>query len=166
MTRQCSDASFLKAASRQLLRCAGIAALLWCSSAKADPALSNTAAFEQADAASFYNLDACGDSLDGRTFRRALLEKFLDCPFNAEARTRFARWSQAEQRHSRELMAKVVDANGGLPERLPGMTQTCHEQLSSPAVTQLRSTLQKYAAGEITATAVLPAACDASSIEP
>ncbi len=150
----------------RLLCCVSITALLSFGTAKADPALVITSAFEHADAASFYNLDACGDSLDGRLFRRALLEKFMDCPFSDEARTRFARWSQAELRHSRELMAKVVDDVGGLPERLPGMTETCHEQLSSPAIMQLRSTLQHYAAGEITAAAVLPAACDASSVEP
>lgn len=150
----------------RLLWCLGLAALLPFSSSKADPALVNTAAFEHADAASFYNLDACGDSLDGRLFRRALMEKFLDCPFSDEARTRFGRWSQAEQRHSRDVMAKVVDDNGGLPERLPGMTETCHEQLTSPDITQLRSRLQSYATGETTAAAVLPAPCDASSIEP
>ena len=134
--------------------------------AQAQPSLTDTAAFEQADAASFYNLDACGDSLDGRLYRRALLEKFLDCPFSTEARARFARWSQAQQRHSRELMAKVVDDTGGLPSRLPGMAQTCQEHLSSPAVTELRATLQQYSAGELTAAALLPAACDAPSMEP
>ena len=150
----------------RLVACTGFAVLLSFGVAKADASLTNTAAFEEADAASFYNLDACGDSLDGRLYRRALMQKFLDCPFSDESRLRFARWSRAQQRHASAVMAKAVETVGGLPARLPGMAQTCHEHLSAPAVTQLRAALQRYDDGEITAAAVLPAACDASSLEP
>ena len=150
----------------RLFACASILAVLSFGAAKAEPSLTDTGAFERANVASYYNLDACGDSLDGRLYRRALQERFLNCPFTDESRAHYARWSQAEFRHSRELMAKVIDDNGGLPERLPGRSQTCHEQLDTPAAAHLRESLQKYAGGQISAATVLPAACDASSVDP
>ncbi len=133
---------------------------------RAEEALTDTRAFEHAAATSFYGFDACGDGLDGRLYRRALMDKFRHCPFSDAARARFADRVQAQQRVSRAKLDQVIDENGGLPVQLPGMDRTCHEQLASPDHQRLHEALQKYASGDLGAEAVLASPCDAATIEP
>ncbi len=93
-----------------------------------------TRAFETAYAASFYEFDACGDGLSGRSYRRALSEKVAQCPFPAEVKQRFVLRAAAQRQKSAKAMAKLIEDNGGLPVRLDGMTRTCREQSETAGV--------------------------------
>jgi hypothetical protein len=126
----------------------------------------STAAFEKAYAESFYQFDACGDGIAGRIFRTALTEKLKQCPFSAEAKTRFRAHSAAQRRQSSQAMAKMIEQNGGLPVRLDGMTRTCHEQMDSPEYRAVRSRLDDFAAGKSGPEAVVTQPCDAAEITP
>jgi hypothetical protein len=128
--------------------------------------LERTDAFDKAYAASFYEFDACGDGIAGRIYRSALTAKLRACPFSAGAKQRFRTRSVAQQRKSRDVMAKLIEDNGGLPVRLEGMTRTCHEQFDSPEYRQVRGRLDDYAAGKVGPDAVVTAGCDAVEIRP
>ena len=135
--------------------------------AKADEApLQRTTAFEQAYGASFYQFDACGDEVAGRDFRKALVEKLKQCPFSEDAKQRAEVRFAAQRQISRRAMDKLIDDHGGLPSRLPGMTQNCREQLESPAYRQVRLRLDAYAAGRSGPDPVVPQPCDATEITP
>ena len=123
-------------------------------------------AFQNAYATSFYGFDACGDQLAGRMFRDALNAKLARCPFPAEARAQFRRWSAAQRARSADARDKLIEEHGGLPVQLEGMTNTCHEQRSSPAYVALRDKLERYRQGEIGIDAVIPEPCDADTIAP
>lgn len=128
--------------------------------------LEHTDAFDKAYAASFYQFDACGDGVAGRIYRSALTEKLRQCPFSADARKRFQLRSAAQRRKSSQLMAKLIEDNGGLPVRLEGMTRTCREQIDSPEYRQVRSRLDDYVAGKAGPDAVIAEPCDAAEITP
>jgi len=152
-----------------LLMLAGAATGL--AAAKADDAakptiLERTDAFDRAYAASFYDFDACGDGIAGRIYRKALTEKLTQCPFSSDAKKRFQMRSAAQRRKSSQVMAKLIDDNGGLPVRLEGMTRTCREQIDSPEYRQVRGELDAYAAGKAGPDAVVAQPCDAPEITP
>ena len=130
------------------------------------PALDHPDAFEHAFAVSSYSLDACGDPLAGRVFRRALVEKFAHCPFSPEARSRFQQRIRAQQAKTREAMESMIEQHGGLPVQLDGMPMTCHEQQASDGYKQFRSLLDRYAQGSLPAEAVIAAPCDAPDLAP
>lgn len=135
--------------------------------ASADPGtLERTNAFDQAYAASFYQFDACGDGIAGRIYRNALTEKLKQCPFSADARKRFLSRSAAQRRKSSQIMAKMIEDNGGLPNRLQGMTRTCHQQADSAEYRAVRSRLNDFSAGQAGPDTVVPQACDAAEIAP
>jgi hypothetical protein len=134
--------------------------------AQSPPALEDPAAFERGFAVSLYQFDACGDPLAGRIFRRALVERFVHCPFSAAARDRYQRRTRAEMALVRDKMAAMIEANGGLPRELAGMSTTCHGQQASESYRAFRALLERYAAGGVAAEAVIPAACDAADILP
>ena len=79
------------------------------------PALSQPDAFERAIATSSHTFDACGDPLAGRVFRRALAERFAQCPFTAEAQSRFQQRTRTQQEKSRRIIAKMLETHGDLP---------------------------------------------------
>ena len=143
-----------------------LAAVLSLGTARADELLTDISAFEQADAASFYQFDACGDGLSGKAFRQALRDKFAHCPFDPAARAAFARRMQLQQRKSSALLAQLIDQHSGLPVQLDGMAQTCHEQRGSPQYGRVQAALAQYGRGEASAESVLPGACDAGEITP
>lgn len=128
--------------------------------------LERTNAFDQAYAASFYQFDACGDGIAGRIYRTALTEKLKQCPFSADATKRFLSRSAAQRRKSSQIMAHMIEDNGGLPNRLQGMTRTCHEQANSAEYRAVRSRLIDFSAGRAGPDAVVPQACDAAEIAP
>jgi hypothetical protein len=132
----------------------------------ADAPQTDTAAFEYAQAMSFYGFDGCGDGVTGRLFRRALADKFAHCPFTPAARTRYAERARAQQTKSSDLMRHIIDTNGGMPVKLDGMTRTCREQIDSSDYQHLRGLLEQYSRGEVTADAIFPAPCDAKSLIP
>lgn len=123
-------------------------------------------AFERALATSAYLFDACGDPLAGRMFRQALAERFAQCPFTPEARSRFQQYTRGQLAKSRQMVESMVESHGGLPVRLDGMTMTCHEQQASDKYRQFREQLDLYSNGGLTAEAVISAPCDAADIAP
>jgi hypothetical protein len=125
-----------------------------------------TRAFETAYAASFYQFDACGDGLSGRSYRRALSEKVAHCPFPPDVKTRFVQRAAAQRQKSAELLARLIETNGGLPVRLDGMTRTCREQSETAEYQAIRTRLDEFAAGKAAADTVVPQACDAAEISP
>ncbi len=146
-------------------------ALLLCGPASAQappagPALEHPEAFEQAYAISTYMFDACGDPLAGRMFRRALAERFAQCPFTPEARSRFQRRTRIQQAKSRQIMEELIETHGGLPVQLEGMSRTCHEQQADAGYRAFRERLDQYTQGGLAAGAVIAAPCDASEIMP
>ena len=130
------------------------------------PALSHPEAFERAFATSSYTFDACGDPLAGRLFRRALAERFAQCPFTAEAQSRFQKRTRIQQEKSRRMIAEMIESHGGVPMRLDGMAMTCHEQQADGGYRKLRERLDQYARGDLPAEAIITAPCDASEITP
>lgn len=129
-------------------------------------ALDRPEAFERAFAISSYSFDACGDTLGGRVFRRALVEKFSHCPFSPEARSRFREQTRAQQVKMRDKMDVMIAEHGGLPMQLDGMPMTCHEQQASDGYKRFHSLLEQYAEGGVPAEAVITAPCDAPDIAP
>nr|WP_294505697.1 hypothetical protein [uncultured Rhodopila sp.] len=125
-----------------------------------------TGAFETAYAASFYEFDACGDGLSGRTYRRALSEKVAHCPFPADVKQRFVQRAAAQRQKSAKAMAKLIEDNGGLPVRLEGMTRTCREQSETPEYQAIRARLDAFSVGKLGVDGVVAAACDAAEINP
>jgi hypothetical protein len=125
-----------------------------------------TQAFETAYAASFYEFDACGDGLSGRSYRRALSEKVAQCPFPADLKKRFVLRAAAQRQKSAKAMAKLIEDNGGLPVRLDGMTRTCREQSETPEYQAIRARLDAFSEGKIGVDGVVPAACDAAEVSP
>jgi hypothetical protein len=130
------------------------------------PALENPAAFERGFAVSLYQFDACGDALAGRMFRRALAERFAQCPFSPAARSHYQQHTRVEFQRVRERMKQLIEENGGLPRELVGMSTTCHAQQVSEGYRDFRALLERYQAGGATAEAVIPAACDAADVMP
>jgi hypothetical protein len=61
--------------------------------------LERTDAFEVAYGMSFH-IDACGDATTGQLYRQALVEKFENCPFSAEARRNVSSLEQPPLRPS------------------------------------------------------------------
>ncbi len=147
---------------------AGLLALALCGAAAppGGPALDHPEAFERAFATSSYTFDACGDPLAGRLFRRALTERFAQCPFTPEARSRFQQRTRIQLAKSRRMVEEMVETHGGLPMRLDGMSMTCHEQQADGEYRSLRERLDQYAQGGLPAEAVITAPCDAPEITP
>ncbi len=131
-----------------------------------DEAPDRTDAFEKAYAASFYEFDACGDGLAGRAYRIALSAKVKQCPFSADAKTRFVARAAAQRRKSSAMMAKLIEDNGGLPVRLEGMTRSCREQMDSAEYREIKTRLDAYAAGKASVDTVVTQPCDATDIAP
>lgn len=126
----------------------------------------HTEAFDRAYAVSFYTFDGCGDGLSGRIFRQALVERFNQCPFTTEAKQRFRQQSVAQRVKSGDVIEAMIEANGGMPVKLAGMTMTCHEQQASPDYQKLRTRLVRYLSALLKAQDIVPSSCDADTITP
>jgi hypothetical protein len=132
-----------------------------------EPALlERTDAFDKAYGASFYEFDACGDGIAGRIYRSALVDKLKQCAFSEAARKRFQLRATAQRRKSNQVMAKLIEDNGGLPMRLEGMTRSCREQFDSPEYRLVRSRLDDFSSGKLGSDAVITQPCDAPEITP
>ena len=131
-----------------------------------EPLLSNTEAFERGVSVSLYQFDACGDPLAGRMFRRALAERFAQCPFSPEAQARFQQRTRAAQAKARAIMSQTIETNGGLPHQLENMPTTCRQQQASEDYQSFRRKLEQYAAGSLVVGSILPARCDSTNILP
>ena len=123
-------------------------------------------AFEHSFAVSLYLFDACGDPLAGRMFRRALAEKFAQCPFSPAARTRYQQRTRAQQAKIRRTMEDLIESRGGLPVQLDGMSMTCRQQQTSTDYQLLRARLDAYAEARLPADGIITAPCDAPDMAP
>jgi uncharacterized protein with von Willebrand factor type A (vWA) domain len=123
-------------------------------------------AFDRAFAASFYTFDACGDAKYGLIFRKALAERFAQCPFSEKARQAHQRRIVLQAKKSRDHIKALIEETGGVPMRLPGMDQTCRERQAEPDYVAARARLDRYSDGELTLANLLPAGCDADVIAP
>ncbi len=132
--------------------------------AAAQTPLTDTHAFEYANALSYYGFDACGDGLGGRLYRQALAAKFAQCPFSPDARSNLAQRERLQAQKSRAAIARLIDEKGGLPVQLDGMNRTCREQAASPEYQALSANLQRFGAGQATAETVFPQDCGADSL--
>ncbi len=144
------------------MRLAFFASLALAVPAAAQQPLTDTAAFERADAESFWRFDACGDPLAGRMYRDALADRVRSCPFTSEAQARFVQRVRAQAKKSADMLQRLIDEHGGLPVQLDGMTRTCREQRDSAEYQALRASLEQERRGEAAPDAVFAAACDAA----
>ena len=142
-----------------------LALLLAGGAASAEP-LEDSRAFDRAVATSFYTFDACGDAKYGVIFRDALDARFAQCPFSDKARETHRRRSFLQGKKSHELMSKLIEDTGGVPNRLPGMEETCHQRQSEADYVAVKSKLERYSEGGLKPEDVLPGACDADVIAP
>ncbi len=132
--------------------------------AAADTPLSDTRAFEYANAMSYYGFDACGDGVGGRLYRQALAAKFAQCPFSPDARAALAQRERLQARKSRTAIQHLIDDRDGLPVQLEGMSRTCHAQAATPEYQALSASLQRFATGDAQVETVFPQPCDASNL--
>ena len=145
---------------------AATAGMAQAADAPAPGGLTDTTPFQHAYAASFYGFDACGEGLTGKVWRSVLEDKFQHCPFTPDAKMRFKQWTRGQREKSTEAIKEMIIAHGGLPVRLEGMAQTCHEHFTSPEDQTLRENLDHYQQGKIDANAILPQPCDAPNFVP
>lgn len=134
-------------------------------SALAAPADSTTA-FEQAYATSLFVFDACGDGDHGVIFRRALAERMAQCAISPAALQRFQLRAALLLQNEKDRTNKVILERGGYPDRIEGMSGTCHEHQTAPGYMQLRDKLNKYSEGLATFDAIIPGDCEAESFTP
>ena len=153
--------SFLKAGLVALLLGTPVAA-----QAQALGPPDRTEAFERSAAESYYTFDACGDGLAGRLYRRALAERFASCAFAPAARARYGLRIQAQGDKARKAINDMIEGQGGLPVQLDGLSGTCHARWADEGYGRLRRRLLQYAAGDLPATAIVAAPCDAPAITP
>jgi uncharacterized protein with von Willebrand factor type A (vWA) domain len=126
----------------------------------------DTRAFDRAFAASFYTFDACGDAKYGVIFRDALDARLAQCGFSDAARETHRRRSYWQGKKSHEQMEKLIEATGGVPNRLPGMDETCRQRQAEPDYVAARKKLERYSEGALKPQDVLPSACDAEVVAP
>ena len=126
----------------------------------------STSAFEQAFATSLFVFDACGDGDRGVIFRRALAERMAQCSISQEALKRFHERTALLLKKEKDRINKIILERGGYPNRIEGMSVTCHEEQTSPAYVQLRDKLNKYSEGLANFDAIIPGECDAETFAP
>jgi hypothetical protein len=99
-------------------------------------------------------------------FRKVLAAKMALCPIPDDAVKRYHERTALLLKKERERMDKIIEERGGLPNKIEGMTTTCHEQQSTPAYVQMRDKLDAYVEGKTEANAVIPGGCDAETFAP
>ncbi len=122
--------------------------------------LENTEGFKAGFGMSFQGLDACGDRRLGELFRRALMDRFRRCPFSPVAKAAFEDWAEATGTRANAQLNELE--HGGLPGQMQNLAVTCREHRASADYQKLRSVLERYGRGEVSAEAVAPDRCDAS----
>ena len=124
-----------------------------------------TDTFQVAFGMSYYGFDWCGDRPLGELYRRALLEKFAQCPFADEAKRRFNSWATDVSTRDQAAEKKFIAEHGKLPDRLDGMKETCQEHRQTAAYLEVRELLDRYAEGQANANDVI-SSCDTPAVIP
>ena len=123
--------------------------------------LTDTSRFRTAFQGSFYGFDVCGDTANGRLYRKALIEKVEHCPFTKDAKADFSQWSGTAEIQSSADIQRYIAEHDKLPPRLDRRKTACLAEQQNAAYQQALTMLGKYAAGQAKADAVVPDACDA-----
>jgi len=110
--------------------------------------------------------DACGDQLSGEMFRRVLAAKMAQCPIPEDALKRYQQRTTVLLKMEKDRIKKIVEERGGLPDRIEGMTVTCHEHQTSPAYVGMLDKLNAYVEGRMAPDAIIPGGCDATAFTP
>jgi hypothetical protein len=130
--------------------------------------LTDPTAFEVAYGLSFMEFDECGDGEAGRLFRRAVVERFEQCPFTPEAKAKFQAFrletlehlaSEYAQAWAQEMKPNPLRMGEFNPDGTPA---SCEDHRRTPRYTERRDQLLRYARGEITAEQVTTDPCDVS----
>ncbi|MDC6700791.1 hypothetical protein, partial [Leclercia adecarboxylata] len=107
--------------------------------------LANTDGFELAYGVSLV-LDRCGQGRLANIYRRALLDKFDQCPFTPEAKTKFYSWVKEAKEHG-----KLSDTFGG---------GSCKRLLETEESREVKTLLERYNRGEVKAGTIFGESCN------
>jgi hypothetical protein len=130
--------------------------------------LTDPTAFEVAYGLSFMAYDECGDGEAGRLLRRAVVERFEQCPFTPEAKAKFEAFrletlehlaSEYAQAWAKELKPNPLRRGEFNPDGTPA---SCEDHRRTPRYIERRDQLLRYGRGEITAEQVTIDPCDVS----
>jgi len=121
--------------------------------------LTNTEAFRAAFGLTFKGFDACGDTVNGERYRKAVTEKLDSCPFTPDAKAKFHAWAETTtQRFTAQLQRFIVE-NKKLLAR-------CEPQKRDPAYVILTDLLSRYSRGEVGIDAIISDPCDVRPAAP
>ncbi|HTJ63424.1 MAG TPA: hypothetical protein VL899_06400 [Alphaproteobacteria bacterium] len=129
--------------------------------ASAADRLTDTSRFQAAFQGSFYGFDVCGDSTNGKLYRKALMDKVQHCPFTKDAKSDFTAWAAGAEAKGGNEIRRYISEHDKLPPRLDRRKANCIAQQQNDAYKQALAALAKYAGGEAKADAVVPDACEA-----
>jgi hypothetical protein len=132
-------------------------------SAFAANTLTDTGRFRTAFQGSFYGFDVCGDTTNGRLYRKALIDKVEHCPFTKDAKADFSQWAGTAETQGSADIQRYIAEHDKLPPRLDRRKANCAAEQQNDAYRQALAMLAKYAAGQAKADAVVPDACDAGA---
>ncbi len=99
-------------------------------------------------------------------FRRALAERMAQCSISETALQRFRQRTTVLLKNAHDRINTLIEERGGLPDRIDGMTVTCHEHQTSPSYVRLRDKLNAYSEGLANFDAIIPGECDAAAFTP
>jgi hypothetical protein len=138
-----------------------LAALAVTGGAFAASSLTDTGRFRAAFQGSFYGFDVCGDSANGKLYRRALIDKVEHCPFTKDAKAAFSQWAGTAETQGGADVQRYIAEHDKLPPRLDRRKSACIAEQQNAAYRQALAMLAQYAAGQAKADDVVPDACDA-----
>jgi hypothetical protein len=125
--------------------------------------LTDTTRFQAAFQGSFYGFDVCGDTANGKLYRKALAEKVASCPFTKDAKAAFVLWAGVTETKGSADVQRYKAEHDKLPPRLDRRKAACIAEQQNAAYQQVLAMLAKYAAAAVKADAVVPDACDGAN---
>jgi len=147
--------------NRYLGSALGLAVLLAGSAMATTPALPpEYSAFRLAYRMSYFGFDVCGDTADGKLYRKALAEKVEHCPFTPAVKADFRHWSVEADIFGAADVQRYIAEHDKLPERLDEKRVACRKEQATPAYQKTIALLAGYGKGEVPYDAVVPDACD------
>ena len=83
-----------------------------------------------------------------------------------QAREAHRRRDVLQAKKSRDLIKKLIDETGGVPVRLPGMSETCRQCQSGPDYVEARAKLEQFSQGKLKPEDIVSEPCDAETATP